>query len=120
GSGNNMETKYMKVCYIIDEGEEMPFSENGYNAGNWGSVTAIQEGLSGTKLRIVCYMSTHYAADKVILDEVTVWASQEPLQPVQPFEVVINELMADPVPRQGLPAVEYIELYNTRNTAVRT
>lgn len=120
GSGNNTETKYLKAFYRLDNDPPVPFHQNAENAGNWGSRFAVAEGLEGALLQIVCTLSTHYASDKVILDAITVRKDIGPLPPVQPFEVVINELMPDPVPQVSLPKKEYIELYNTRNFPVST
>ncbi|PXX95652.1 hypothetical protein DF185_21365, partial [Marinifilum breve] len=39
----------------------------------------------------------------------------EYLAPANVFDVVINEIMADESPAQGLPEYEYIELYNTKS-----
>ncbi len=37
----------------------------------------------------------------------------------QPYEIVINEIMADPDPPIGLPEFEYIEIYNTTSSFLR-
>lgn len=37
---------------------------------------------------------------------------------VKPFELVVNEILADPDPVLGLPSLEFVELYNTTNRAV--
>jgi hypothetical protein len=118
GSGTNTATKYLKACYRTEAGKEFTFEENGINAGNWGSAIARQGNIQTDSLQVVCYISTHYSADKVILDEVKVWHEQVPMAPVHPFDVVINELMVDPNPPNGLPEAEYIEIYNSLDVAV--
>ena len=108
GSGANTQTKYLKAFYKLDNKEEFPFSENSENVGNWGSVKVIANDLSGNALQIVCYISNHYAADKVILDEVVVKAKEKYFSPAQPGELLLSEILFNPFPE----GEDYVEIYN--------
>lgn len=108
GSGANTETKYLKAFYRLDDGEELPFTENRENAGDWGSVQFVCKGLEGSLLQIVCYLSNHYANDKVILDEVVVAAEEKYYPPAEPGEILLSEVLFNPFPE----GEDYVEIYN--------
>lgn len=114
GSGANTETKYLNAFYRLDDGVEIPFSENSENAGNWGSVQAVSKGLEGNSLQIVCYLSNHYANDKVILDEVVVTAEEKYYPPAEPGEIILTEILFNPFP----DGEDYVEIYNNSNREI--
>jgi hypothetical protein len=114
GSGTNTETKYLKAFYRWDDSEDFPFSENNENVGNWGSATISSKGISGALLQIVCYLSNHYAADKVILDEVVVSAEEKHYPPAQKGELLLNEILFNPFP----DGEDYVEIYNNSDREI--
>lgn len=116
GSNANVNFKYLKAFYQLDNGAEVPFEINSENSGNWGSAIAEQKGLVGEKLQIVVRMANDYSADKVILDEVIVFGEAKPAEPILPGELVISEVLFNPVAGGS----DYVEIYNNSTKEIST
>lgn len=114
GSGANVATKYLKAFYKIDGSEEIQFDENSENAGNWGSAQVVSKGLSGNSLQIICYISNHYASDKVILDEVVVSEEEKYFPPAVAGELLLSEILFNPFPG----GEDYVEIFNNSDREI--
>ena len=114
GSNTNSNLKYLKAFYRLNEGIEISFGINGENFGNWGSAIAEQEELIGEKLQIVVRMTNDYSADKVILDEIIVTAEEKPLEPIEYGDILINEVLFNPVAGGN----DFVEIYNNSSKGI--
>jgi len=116
GSNTNTEFKYLRAYYILDRGAEIPFITNGDNKGNWGSVIVEQKDLIGKELQIIVRMGNDYASDKVILDDVIVTAEEKPLEPIEQGDILINEILFNPVAGGN----DFVEIYNNSQKEIST
>lgn len=116
GSNTNSNLKYLKAFYRLNEGIETSFNANGENLGNWGSATVEQKDLTGETLQIVVRMANDYSADKVILDEIIVTAEEKPLEPISFGEILITEVLFNPVAGGS----DFVEIYNNSEKEIIT
>lgn len=116
GSNTNSNLKYLKAFYRLNDGIEMPFNTNGENLGNWGSATVEQKDLTGETLQIVVRIANDYSADKVILDEIIVTAEEKPLEPIGFGDILITEVLFNPVGGGS----DFIEIYNNSAKEIST
>ncbi|WP_421917901.1 lamin tail domain-containing protein [Marinifilum sp.] len=96
---------------------------------NGGELSSFSPSFTDLENEILIVLGTnltngHYQVEvENILDEggavlVTDFIDFDYLCPSKAFDLVINEIMADESPVQGLPEYEYIELYNTNDYPV--
>ena len=114
GSNTSITSKYLKAYYKIDNGIETAFSTNSVNTGNWSSVIAEHKNLVGSKLQIIVRLTNAFASDKVILDDVIISGEEKPAEPIYPGDLVINEVLFNPVDN----GADYVEIYNNSQKTV--
>ncbi|MFH1120254.1 MAG: lamin tail domain-containing protein [Bacteroidota bacterium] len=101
--------------YSVDQGIEHPMSAvRDQLSSSMVRLLFLQPLNQGTVYNITVRNVTDLAGN--IMETVTLPFA---IYHIQPFDVVINEIMADPDPPAGLPDFEYLELYNAGDLPVQ-
>ena len=98
--------------YIVDNGIGNPVSTV-VNPGSFNSVTlSFSAGFQQDLIYQLTIIDTVFNCANDFIELNSTYNFVLPVKP-QAFEVVFNEIMADPAPPRGLPEYEFLELYNT-------
>jgi hypothetical protein len=99
-------------AYLVDNGISIPGSVI-IESGSFNSVILVFS--SNFQQNVVYNLTIIDTIFNCADDYIEINSSYNFVLPskAQPFDIVINEVMADPVPAVGLPEFEFVELYNT-------
>lgn len=93
-NGVNINNKYLKAFYKVDEAEIAPFTPDSMAAGDWGATRLIQQSLNGNTLQIIIKMNSSYANDRIILDNIMVEAIDSTRLVPSKIEIIQSPLFA--------------------------
>ncbi len=100
--------------YQINGGLGNPTSAEYYN----GNQAKIQLTLSGVIMPNTAYSLAYQGLKDLAGNEIVGSFFEFAMVEVQPYDIVFNEIMADPSPTVNLPDAEYIELFNRKNVPI--
>ncbi len=100
--------------YQLSGGLGNPASAEYYN----GNQTQIQLTLSNAIMPNTAYSLAYQGLKDLAGNEIVSSSFEFSIVEVQPYDIVFNEIMADPSPTVNLPDAEYIELFNRKNVPI--
>ncbi len=103
------ETMLDAAGFVIDHGIGSPMSANLISPDNKKIILLLSNPLQQNILYTLSYSDTIFDCVGNYLVHIS---KTFVLHVAQSFDIVINEIMADPDPAVGLPDLEYLELYN--------
>ncbi|MCT4615920.1 MAG: lamin tail domain-containing protein [Marinifilaceae bacterium] len=94
GSSNNS-NKYIKLSYIDEYNNEIPFHINPENKGNWANSLALCENLNTDSIKLVVKFNTPLSNDKVYIDNIEISGSPINQNNVSDIEQISDNSITD-------------------------